>query len=477
MLFHTLQFILFFGVLLAGNFLLANVFKLAEARKWLLLAASMFFYMSWNVPLLGLMLLCITVNYVGGLRVREGMPHRKRWLQAVVFVNLGILGLFKYLDFGVQTAAELARAVGFQVNPGTFDLILPLGISFYTFQAMGYTIDVYRSKYGPYASFKDYALFVSFFPQLVAGPIVRADYFLASLRVADNPVRLRLFSNGLLLFVGGVFKKAVLADNSANMANLVFAEPHSVGALMTLLGVLAFSAQIYFDFSGYTDMARGLGKMLGIELPQNFARPYAAQGIRDFWRRWHISLSTWLRDYLYISLGGSRMGRWRTYRNLFLTMLLGGLWHGASMNFVVWGALHGGLLVFEHGLRERGLGRLVDARRLPHKLLVGAVTYALVVLAWIFFRASDFDTASAVIGNLFRVNEYSNVAELGLFKPQNWLFGMLLPYFYIWGPERWGDLDDTSGWSPWLRAMLFCGLLFLILLVAGASNEFIYFQF
>lgn len=480
MLFHTLQFTLFFAAVFFINLLLVNGLRLQTMRKWFLLLASLQFYCLWNPALVSLLIFCILTNFYCGLRVYRSQSDAigKRWLSSSVVVNLGILAIFKYLDFGVQSAAELARAIGFQVNPGTFDLILPLGISFFTFQALGYVIDIYRGKYAPYDSLRDFALFVAFFPQLIAGPIVRADFFAKSLRIADHPITLKNTNNGLFLLVVGIFKKAVLADNSAHIANMAFADPGNVSSLIVVLGVLAFSAQIYFDFSGYTDMARGLGRMLGVELPENFKRPYLARGIRDFWKRWHISLSTWLRDYLYISLGGSRAGTLKTYRNLFVTMLLGGLWHGSSMNFVIWGGMHGCLLTMEHYLSKHpALANFFAGRAGPlANLLLQSMTLMFVCLTWIFFRSPDFDTSTLVLTQLCSLEGYTQYSDLSLFKPQNWLFGLLLPLFYIFVVERI-SFDRTDQIPPFVRASIFWAFLGLILLVSGKTNEFIYFQF
>lgn len=476
MLFHSLQFVLFFPLVFLLNLYLVNVAKRREARKWLLLAASFVFYVSWSFPLVSLLLFCILLNYYCGVGVSRPTGRRRLWLWSSVVANVGILATFKYLDFGVQSAAAFARGMGLQVNPGTFDLILPLGISFFTFQAMGYVIDVYRRKYAGYDSFTDFALFIAFFPQLIAGPIVRADFFLKSLRVSENPIRLRQLNSGLFLFTVGVFKKAVLADNSANIANLVFGEVDTVSSLMIVLGVLAFASQIYFDFSGYTDMARGLGRTLGIELPENFRRPYVAVNIRDFWQRWHISLSTWLRDYLYISLGGSRLSRGKTYRNLLVTMLLGGLWHGASWTFVIWGAIHGTLLALEHYLQRTRWARVMEGGSGLAALGWRVWTFAFVCVAWIFFRAETLDIALAMVAKLGDLPGYLRFEDVRLFKAQNWLAGLLVPYGYIYLAERHG-LEDFGTLAPLPRAAVYVTYLYLIFLVSGATNEFIYFQF
>jgi D-alanyl-lipoteichoic acid acyltransferase DltB (MBOAT superfamily) len=341
---------------------------------------------------------------------------------------------------------------------------------------MSYILDLYRRRYAPYESFLDFFLYISFFPQLVAGPLVRADFFLERLKRIGKPIELSMVTSGAMLFVAGVFKKAVLADNSAKIANFVFADPGEFSSLLTLLGLYAFAFQIYFDFSGYTDMARGIGRMLGIELPINFNLPYLSRGLREFWQRWHISLSTWLRDYLYISLGGNREGVRKTYRNLMITMLLGGLWHGASFNFIIWGGIHGGVLALEHAMIGKN-------ERYAEGGLRNAVwiflTFHLVCLAWIFFRADDFASAMTFLRTLTDLSGYATLSDLGYFKPQNWLFGLLLPFLVVFGLEKRMHTNEISLEMPrpFASALGFCVLLFMILLASGGSNEFVYFQF
>jgi D-alanyl-lipoteichoic acid acyltransferase DltB (MBOAT superfamily) len=476
MLFQSLQFLLLLVPVLFANALLSINSRTLGCRKILLVGASAVFYMSWNVPLYGLLVLSIALNYFVARRIQTSRARRRVWLALGVGGQLAILALFKYANFGIESAALLLENIGLPTRKIVLDIVLPLGISFYTFQAMGYVIDVYRKRYKAYDSFLDFFLFISFFPQLVAGPIVRADFFRRKLEKLNAPVTLPMLSSGLFLFITGVFKKVALADNAANIANLVFSQPGELGGLLTLLGIYAFAFQIYFDFSGYTDMARGLGRMFGIELPINFNLPYLARGLREFWQRWHISLSSWLRDYLYISLGGARGSALMTYRNLMITMLLGGLWHGASFNFVVWGGIHGLLLAVEHA--TLGKAKRVISSPLWNALVI-ALTFHVVCFAWIFFRAQSFDGALAILWSLFDAGSYLAVGELGLFKPQNWLFGAILPALWIFGAEK-KTLSNEIGFemrSPLRRATAFTGMLFLILLVAGKTNEFIYFQF
>ncbi len=476
MLFQTLQFWLFFTPIFAINLLFANRLRSPRLRRLLLIAASAAFYMSWDVPLFALLVASILINFVVSRELERVPPLAKRWVAFGITAQLVILALFKYADFGIESASMLLTSLGFEVHPPTLDIVLPLGISFYTFQGIGYIIDVYRGRYHAYRSFLDFFLYKAFFPQLIAGPIVRGDYFMEQLRRLAQPIALPMVNSGLMLVVSGVFKKVVLADNAAKISDLAFFETGSLSSLMVLLGVYAFAFQIYFDFSGYTDMARGLARMLGIDLPINFNLPYLARGLREFWQRWHISLSTWLRDYLYISLGGSRVSPLVTYRNLLITMVLGGLWHGASFNFLLWGAIHGLGLATEHATLGKG-DRIIHSR--IRNALVIFATFNLVCFGWIFFRAHSLDTAILVLSKLGDLGGYLAIEQLNLFKPQNWLFGFIIPAVFVFAiePRFSSNQIDLEMPFPLRRALAFCTMLFLIFLIAGKTNEFIYFQF
>jgi alginate O-acetyltransferase complex protein AlgI len=383
MIFTELRFFVFFLAVFAVYWWLPE----NRSRKILLLAASYFFYGSWDYRFLSLLLASTTIDYALG-RVLSGdrpAPSKKRWLMVSVVANLTFLGFFKYFNFFTGSAAAALGGLGIHADAPTLRVILPAGISFYTFMSMSYTIDVYKG-HKPAKSFLDFALFVAFFPHLVAGPILRASQFLPQFddkkRWADVDARL-----ALVTFLVGYVKKACVADNLAPIVDRYFAHPSSFDAKAAWIAVLCYAAQIYCDFSGYTDMATGTAKLIGYDLCKNFEFPYLASSVTEFWRRWHISLSTWLRDYLYIPLGGNRSGKTRTYVNLMLTMLLGGLWHGAAWNFVAWGGLHGAALGVERlaGIGEKK-GRVAAA--------LGVVPTALwVCITWIFFRASGFDTA------------------------------------------------------------------------------------
>ena len=393
MTFSSTEFLLFLCAVLALTRLLPG----EGARRNLLLVASYFFYGWWDWRFMFLMFTTTTIDYQVGLHL-ERMRHpgrRRALLVASLAANLGILAWFKYLNFFLDTLHPLLAAGGLHVRH--LDIVLPAGISFFTFQSMSYTIDVYRRELPATRSFRDFMLFVSFFPQLVAGPIVRGSEFLPQLASHDHRPRLDNVRRGLESFVRGFVKKALFADTLAQFADPVFAHPAAYSSWSVWLGVLAYTGQIYYDFSGYTDMATGCGRMFGFEFPVNFRHPYVSRSITEFWRRWHMTLSTWLRDYLYIPLGGNRRGRGRTYVNLAATMLLGGLWHGANWTFVAWGAWHGlGLALDKIRLERFGAA----PRSALGDFLGWAATLLFVMLGWVFFRAQDFATAGTVFRKL-----------------------------------------------------------------------------
>jgi alginate O-acetyltransferase complex protein AlgI len=392
MIFTQLVFFIFFAVTLVVHWLLPG----QRARKLWLLIASYFFYGWWDHRFLGLIALCTVIDYAVGLALgRVERPRARRLLIVTsLCTNLGILGFFKYFNFFVGSASELLRALGVPAATPTLEILLPAGISFFTFQTMSYTIDVYRRELAPCKNFLDFATFVAFFPQLVAGPIVRASAFLPQLvknHVLSNVNARRV----LLLFVVGYFKKACIADNIAVAIDPVFSDPEAHAAADRLLGAVLYSIQIYCDFSGYTDMAVACALAFGYELAKNFDAPYFSRNLREFWQRWHISLSSWLRDYLYVPLGGNRGGTLLTTRNLMLTMLLGGLWHGANWTFIVWGFLHGAGLVF-HRMLSRRLGERGLVRAYAPKTataLATFFTFAWVALCFTIFRCADIGSA------------------------------------------------------------------------------------
>ena len=399
MAFNSPAYLAFFIVVLLASWACVG---LPRVRIWLLLLASYHFYTANNGWLIVLILVSTQIDFVAARRIEDSSSEktRRRLLLLSVCTNLGILGVFKYFNFFAFSIFEIFQTLGWHLSWVDLNIILPVGISFYTFQSMSYTIDVYRGAISAERSWVRFAFFVAFFPQLVAGPIVRPSDFLPQL---DRKPELTYASleAGLSSIFLGLVKKIVFADTLGRYADLVFDAPGGASMWMALLGSYAFTFQIYFDFSGYTDIAIGCSRLIGYELPPNFRRPYAAANITDFWRRWHISLSAWLRDYLYIPLGGNRGGTIAsTYRNLMLTMLLGGLWHGAAWHFVLWGGIQGACLVLE---RAAGIGRpRARPPGLVGNLLRILVTFHVVVFSWIIFRAESNEGLVGMLAALFR---------------------------------------------------------------------------
>jgi alginate O-acetyltransferase complex protein AlgI len=473
-IFNSLVFAVFMAVVLAIHHSPLSW----RARKLALTVESYLFYAAWNPPFIALLAISTVVDwFVAGAMHRSADPRRRKhllWLS--LSTNLGILAAFKYASFMLDNFVAGCEALGIAYTPPEWNVVVPVGVSFYTFQTLSYTIDVYRGRLQPARTFEDFALFVTFFPQLVAGPIVRASEFLFQL---EEPRRgdARQIGWGASLVAIGLFEKTVLADGfSAPVVDLVYRPGAMPGMADAWLGTLAFSAQIFFDFAGYSLAAIGVALALGFSLPDNFRAPYAAVGFSDFWRRWHISLSSWLRDYLYISLGGNRRGKVRTYVNLAATMLLGGLWHGAAWTYVVWGGLHGAYLVVERAweflLARWGL----DLGR-PGRFAGWALTYVAVLLAWVFFRAADFDTAFHISKAMFGLA--SGGGERLVSAPHAasvlGVTAVMLVGHRVAAHRSW---EELLGALPWpLRALALALIVAAIALAAGQSRDFIYFQF
>lgn len=396
MLFPTSGFLLFFLAVAAAVAALDTRFA---AKKAVLVAASYYFYAQWDWRFCFLLAFSTGVSYVGGRLIAAAAPRRDRQqiiLGTAVGMHLALLGAFKYLDFFTLSTNRLAHLLGLEHELPFLEVLLPVGISFFTFHGISYLTDVYRGDVRVCRNPLDMALYMSFFPQLVAGPIVRASYFLPQLeRPSAEPIPL---APALLLIAGGLFKKVVIANYLATgLVDPVFAAPTGYGGPDLLLAVYGYAVQIYCDFSAYSDIAIGTAALLGFRFPANFNQPYRAERLREFWQRWHISLSSWLRDYLYKPLGGNRHGRAKTYRNLLITMLLGGIWHGAGWKFVAWGALHGGGLAVERML-EPLIGRRAATPAI--RVLATLIVFHFVCLAWIFFRAEDFEVARLYLSGL-----------------------------------------------------------------------------
>lgn len=463
MVFNSGLFLLLFPLFVICYYLLR------ERREWRMIYVILFSYFFYykSSGLYFILLFGVSViDYLLGWAIYNGKTRmwKRVFVVLSLVVNLGLLGYYKYAGFLHEIWSSVT---GSEVLPWT--VLLPVGISFFTFQSLSYTIDVYRGEVVPLRKFTDYAFYVSFFPQLVAGPIVRAKDFIPQM-LSKVTVTKEMFGRGVFLILTGLFKKAVISDYiSINFVDRIFDTPELFSGVENLMAVYGYALQIYCDFSGYSDMAIGIALLLGFHFKMNFNSPYKSQSVTEFWKRWHISLSTWLRDYLYIPLGGNRKGKWRTYLNLMATMLLGGLWHGASWRFVFWGGWHGLWLTLE---------RLTKKRR-QHRVVCTLLTFHIVCFGWIFFRASSFSSAWTVIRQIF------SGFHISLF-PQ-WLEGyssvaliMLIGYITHFLPDR---VENTC--SDWLvrsplavKAILLAGVIFIVMQVKSSEIlPFIYFQF
>jgi len=506
LLFPTIEFAAFFVVVLAVNWLLLPH---RTVWKWFILAASYFFY-GYADPWLTLLLATVTVvNQVGAVQVGKATTSRARraWLVAAVSIDLGLLGWFKYFNFFAHQIDEALGKVHLGAPLPLLMIVLPIGISFYTFQGIAYVVDTYRGDFAP-VGFLDFAVFQSFFPHLVAGPIVRPREFIPQLDMRHDP-RAVPMTPALFLIAGGLFKKIVLADYiGTQLVDPVWGTPDLHSGPEVVAAFIGYSVQIYCDFSAYTDIAIGLALLLGFRFPQNFDRPYAAPSLQEFWRRWHMSLSRWLRDYLYVALGGNRRGPVRTYVNLFATMLLGGLWHGASLTFVVWGGLHGSGLAVErwvNQLRQRkaparhetievaaapvGLDPAQEAYRerteptamverpvsggLPKALRV-VLTFAFVTFAWVFFRSPTFSVALQLLS---RIGDFGPAPLVTVPVATAMVVGLSTQFI----PARWwGEIEIRVSHLPWwAQALLFAVVLVLIdaILPEQGVAPFLYFRF
>ena len=474
MLFNSYEFLfLFLPLVLLGYYVLFR----NRGRTVFLTIMRYVFYGWWDYRFSGLMLLSTVIDYVAGQRVYSVADVYKKgaWMLLSIFSNLSLLGFFKYWDL---VASTLNRLTGFfyygtasmastpEVLP-VLSLVLPVGISFYTFQTMSYSIDIYRGKVKPASDFWRFACYVSLFPQLIAGPIVR--YQDIARQMEDRSHTWGKAARGMVFFILGLSKKVLIADSVAGVAGQIFAENGGGGVIPAWLGVTAYTLQIYFDFSGYSDMAVGLGMMLGFEFPQNFNSPYKSSSMTDFWRRWHISLSSWLRDYLYIPLGGSRRGDLRTYVNLFVVMLLGGLWHGASWTFLLWGAYHGGLLALERLCGERNAFPV--APRIVQRVLVLLV----VMYGWVLFRCSSFSDIVVYTKNLFGGGGLHGDISAYIQQPLSLVAILCAAVIALFMKNTWELNLKVTWWTfLWMTALF---AISLCVIMVNSSSPFLYFQF
>jgi len=482
MLFNSIDFAIFLPIVFSLYWFVFG--KTRRGQNVLLLIASYVFYGWWDWRFLGLILFSTVVDFLVGLGLgREKHPGRRKILLMIsIFVNLGFLGYFKYANFFLDNLAGLFSFFGWQIPVGSLNLILPVGISFYTFQSLSYLFDIYRGIMVPTRDFLDYAAYVSFFPQLVAGPIERASQLLPQF-LHDRKFDYLKAVDGTRQILWGLFKKVVIADNCAGIANQLFNGAGDYSGSSILLGGVFFAFQIYGDFSGYSDIAIGVARLFGFDLMKNFAFPYFSRDIAEFWRRWHISLTTWFRDYLYIPLGGSREGKWKTVRNILIIFLVSGFWHGAKWTFILWGALNAlyflPLLLFERN--RQNLDTVASGRVLPKISELGAmaVTFGLTVFAWIFFRAENFQQLTMLLSRIFSPSTFTIplfFGRLNALKVLLWCLAFMVVEWF--GRENEHALEKLGfGWPRVVRWGFYYLLIFSILVYSGPEQQFIYFQF
>lgn len=478
MVFNSLSYALFFPLVLLVYWRLQR-----RAQNVFILLASWFFYALWDPRFLLLMWFTTAVDFFVGryLEDTDDERKRKRAFGLSLAANLVVLGFFKYFNFFIDSGADLLDALGVSSNPPVLEILLPVGISFYTFHGISYTFDVYRREIRCARDPIDFAVFVAFFPQLVAGPIGRAHLQLPQFEHTRPRLTQEKVIGGCQLILLGLFRKVVIADSLAPFVNESFAEADTAGWVTLVGSAWAFALQIYGDFAGYSDVARGSSRLLGIELPVNFRQPYLSRNITVFWRTWHISLSNWLRDYLYIPLGGNRGSSSATYRNLMITMVLGGLWHGAAWTFVAWGFLHG-LYLVAHRAWPWKSPRTDDDRFRLIDVVPTILTFQIVTFAWIFFRAGTFTEAFEVIGGIFSFR--SGPIDVGAFALLAIVATISLVIDLIQRAEEAPSLTDARSWAAWQRwpgavQGVVYGVLVLGIVVFSGSPpvEFIYFQF
>jgi alginate O-acetyltransferase complex protein AlgI len=434
------------------------------------------------VPFIFLLLTSTIVDWFIGRRIynERKLAKKKYYLLLSLMINLGLLSYFKYANFILVNIGKIIEYSGFLIQTQEMSIVLPVGISFYTFQTLSYSLDIYKGKAKPWNSFLDYSLFVSFFPQLVAGPIVRSKTFLPQCK---NPKKANehQLTLGLSLFIMGLFNKVVVADTfMAPIVETVYDSNVVLSFFQAWAGTVAFSVQIFCDFAGYSSCAIGVALMLGFYLPLNFHSPYASIGFSDFWRRWHISLSSWLRDYLYITLGGNRRGIIKTYANIMLTMLIGGLWHGASWLFVIWGGLHGVYIIIERVIVNMKLANFVSWDKSIAKIILSFITYLFVCIAWVFFRATDLLHAKTIISAMLGLNPL-NMDVPNLLSNKNYLITYIIALILItihW-LLRERKIEESLNQLPWkIKSIALAFLTYLVIIsMSGGDRAFIYFQF
>lgn len=482
MLFNSLDFAIFLPLVYSIYWFILG--KNRKGQNILLLIASYIFYGWWDWRFLGLILFSTVVDYLIGIGLdgEDRQPRRKMLLLVSVLVNLGFLAYFKYFNFFLENINGLFSFMGTDISIRSLEIVLPVGISFYTFQTLSYSIDVYRKNLEPTKDFLVYSAYVSFFPQLVAGPIERATRLLPQF-LKDRKFNYLNIVDGLRQILWGLFKKVVIADSCAVYANLIFDNASSYSGSTLFLGAIFFAFQIYGDFSGYSDIAIGVAKLFGFDLMRNFAFPYFSRDVAEFWRRWHISLTSWFRDYLYIPLGGSRGGIWKTIRNIFIIFLISGIWHGANWTFISWGLINAVYflpLMLMNRNREN-LATVAEGKIIPSlkELLQMALTFSLTVFAWIFFRAKDLHQLALILTEVLSPSFFTIPYFFGRIKALYTILWVVVFIFLEWiGREKEYAIQDLGKeWKPVYRWLLYYGLVYVILIFGGPEQQFIYFQF
>jgi alginate O-acetyltransferase complex protein AlgI len=486
MLFNSLSFAIFLPIVFFFHWFVTN--KNQKSQNLLLLAASYYFYACWDWRFLFLLIFSTLLDYYTGIKMSESKTRaiRKTWLWISISINLGFLGVFKYYNFFAHSFAEAVSNLGWQVNPSTISVILPVGISFYTFHGLSYVIDIYNNRIKVERNFIDYSIFVSFFPLLVAGPIERATHLLPQLKV-KRTFDYTKAADGLRQILWGLFKKMVIADRCAEYANVIFNNSSHYSGVILLLGALLFTIQIYTDFSGYSDIAIGTARLFGIDLLRNFAFPYFSRDIAEFWRRWHISLSSWFKDYLYIPLGGSKGGTWMRIRNTFIIFLVSGFWHGANWTFLVWGGLNALYImpsIIFHTNRTN-IEIVARDRMFPtiREFLSILLTFSLTVFAWIFFRAANLHHAFSFINNMFAgiFIKANYIQTLDFIKSYLGSLPIIIAAFFVieWlgRNQQYAIAALWLGYPRFVRWIIYYSIIFLIFSYGGPEQQFIYFQF
>ena len=482
MLFNSISFAIFLPIVFVlywfvtkGNLRFQNL---------LLLVSSYFFYACWDYRFLFLLIFSTLLDYSTGIKIHEAKNQNMKrfWLWLSICINLGFLGVFKYYNFFASSFADALSLWGIKASFGTLQVILPVGISFYTFHGLSYVLDLYNNKIKPERNFISYSVFVSFFPLLVAGPIERATHLLPQI-LKEREFNYSKAVDGLRQILWGLFKKIVIADNCAEFANSIFNNYTQFSGSTLVLGALFFTFQIYCDFSGYSDIALGTARLFGIDLLRNFAFPYFSRDIAEFWRRWHISLSSWFRDYLYIPLGGSKGGTWMKVRNTFIIFLVSGFWHGANWTFIVWGLLNAIYIMpsIIFNTNRNNLETVAQGKYLPtfKEFISIMITFALTVFAWIFFRANNLEHAFHYISRIFSSSLFTVPAFWEVWEsiPIMFLIGGFLIIEWFGREQQYAIASLGTGWYKPVRWAMYYGILLVIFYFAGSKQQFIYFQF